>query len=640
MTSNQVVYSNTEIDYLPYPTTIVPQVPTDVYTPLDLSFAISSLTTSYQYSNVTLIDNYNVTVSSTTAFYYVDSNNCYGGAFSNQIISDYGYADNLVLVAGWSNQTGFFDVYNGGNIPITFQPEFALGLSTIVIPSYTNLRATFLPGNEPPIDNDPPIHISPITSDGLTPIYLSSLYINSTYVTQSSGGTLLEIDIAGTDINGNPITGIGTLNINANVDLYGNNIVNVNSLSAQTVITDYLQSSNNHGIIVNGDLSFQGYNINSVNQLAVDYILPNVGDYVTFPNNGISTDLISPYTNPYIGFNADIELSGYNVIGCTSISTDYITSNMNNGIDFQGTNLSNINYISTDSIGPNVNTGINFQGTNLCNINYISTDSIAPYANNGINFQGTNLSNINYLYMDGFFCSIPNTSNFEEVRFISYPDIGAGVPPFYFAYSPDSINFTPIAADWSAFKAYTYVDLNQNNISNVNIIGVDYIEANNNDVVTVLNPISVDYIKPNINGTVTINGTGIHIIGEANSNTVLIINGAIDVDYINPNSNSTVTISGEGLNVDYINPNSNSTVTINGAPYPNMQWGISIGLGIVTLSPSYSDSNTYSIQLTYTAPPGALIAPNVPLYSFNVTSNGFSISGDSFYNVCWTTIGL
>jgi len=544
MTSNQVVYSNTEIDYLPYPTTIVPQVPTDVYTPLDLSFAISSLTTSYQYSNVFLIDNYNITVSSTTAFYYADSNICYGGAFSNDIF-DYPSIDNLVIVAGWSNQTGFFDVYNGGNIiPITFQSEYPN--EGVTINPYTNSRMIFQGQFA-----DPPIDQEPITSDGLTPFYISTLYQNNTYLTQSGSNTLLEIDLTGIDVNGNPINGIGTLNINANVDLCGNNI-------------------------------------NSVTQLAVDYVLPNERDYVSFPSNGISTDFITAYTNPYIGFNNDLNMLANNIIDVTSISTDYI----------------------------------------------------APNANGGIDFQGTNLSNINYLYMDGLFCSIPDTSDFQEMRCISYPDPGAGIPPFYFAYSPDSINFTPIAADWSAFPAQQVVDLYYNSLANVAAINF----YNGSSITETLYD-GNNYLY--LNNQSIVNGNFVIANGPANPMLTFDSGKQAFIDfYENFRISSNVDMmyndisNVNNLFVSDISASNINVSTINGiVPFNQIiQSGITTAGSTVTLPTAYSGTGSYGIQLSYTGVTDT--RGYAPLASVINTLSEFTVWGNTGTSVFWTTIGV
>ena len=366
MTSNQVVYSNTEIDYLRYPTTIVPQVPTDVYTPLDLNFAISSLTTSYQYSNATTIDDYNVTVSSTTAFYYVDSNNCYGCAFSNDIV-DYPSIDNLVIVAGWSNQTGFFDVYNGGNIiPITFQSEYPN--EGVTINPYTNSRTIFQ-GQF----GDPPIYHEPITTDNLQPFYISTLYQNNTYLTQSGSNTLLEIDLTGIDVNGNPIGGQGTLQINGVVDMLGNNIENilniyVSQINVDTIATnlsgivsynntinmnynnilnvngltlDNIYANTGTDVYFNNNVNFNNYGIDNCQAIRVDYIHANLNGTPVFPD-GMQVDTISAYVTGKTTFNTDIDMNDNYIQGVNFLNVDYITTNANSQIDFQGNTLTSI----------------------------------------------------------------------------------------------------------------------------------------------------------------------------------------------------------------------------------------------------------------------------------------------------------
>lgn len=605
-TSNFVDLSNSEVDYAPIGT--IPSIPTpsnDV-TPLNLDFAISSINTYYQYSNVNLIDDYNVTLSSGNAFYFVDSNTCYGSGFSNQIISD--FADNLILVAGWSNSFGFFDVYNRGNIPITFQSEYPN--EGVTVNPFTNSRMLFQGATA-----DPPIDQQPITSNGLTPFYVSTLYENKTYFTQLVTGTTLEIDLSGTDVNNNPITGLGTFGINATLDLCGNNIQTVNQISVDNISTSTTGSTSFHN-----DIDMFDYNINNVNQLStdiiqaayssevqfhnqvdlgnnllsgvsqinVDYIVPNDIDYVSFPSNGISTDFITGYTNSYIGFNNDANLLANNIIDVNQISVDYITPNQNSQIDF----------------------------------------------------QGTNLSNINNLYMDGFFCSVPDTTDFEEVRFISYPDPDGGAPPFYFAYSSDNINYTPIAADWSAFPASQVVDANSNNISNVAILqfihGSQISETLYNGSNSIL-----------LNAQTVTNGNFV-IVNDSENPTLTFDSGKqgfidfyenfriscnVDMmsnDISNVNNLYAIDISAANINVSTIN----GVVPVNQI----IQSGITTAGSTVTLPIAYSGTLSYGIQLTYT---GLIDTTGyAPLASVINTVSEFIVWGNTGTSVFWTTIGV
>ena len=605
-TSNFVDLSNSEVDYAPIGT--IPSIPTpsnDV-TPLNLDFAISSINTYYQYSNVNLIDDYNVTLSSGNAFYFVDSNTCYGSGFSNQIISD--FADNLILVADWSNSFGFFDVYNRGNIPITFQSEYPN--EGVTVNPFTNSRMLFQGATA-----DPPIDQQPITSNGLTPFYVSTLYENKTYFTQLVTGTTLEIDLSGTDVNNNPITGLGTFGINATLDLCNNNIQTVNQISVDNISTSTTGSTS-----FQNDIDMFDYNINNVNQLStdiiqaayssevqfhnqvdlgnnllsgvsqinVDYIVPNDIDYVSFPSNGISTDFITGYTNSYIGFNNDANLLANNIIDVNQISVDYITPNQNSQIDF----------------------------------------------------QGTNLSNINNLYMDGFFCSVPDTTDFEEVRFISYPDPDGGAPPFYFAYSSDNINYTPIAADWSAFPASQVVDANSNNISNVAILqfihGSQISETLYNGSNSIL-----------LNAQTVTNGNFV-IVNDSENPTLTFDSGKqgfidfyenfriscnVDMmsnDISNVNNLYAIDISAANINVSTIN----GVVPVNQI----IQSGITTAGSTVTLPIAYSGTLSYGIQLTYT---GLIDTTGyAPLASVINTVSEFIVWGNTGTSVFWTTIGV
>jgi hypothetical protein len=630
-TSNLVDLSSSEVDYETIGT-IPSVVPSNNIIPVNLDFAISTTNTYYQYSNVNLIDNYNVTVSSKTAFYYVDSNTCYGSGFSNQIISD--YADNLVLVAGWSNQTGFFDVYNGGNIPITFQSEYPN--EGVTVNPFTNSRMIFQGATA-----DPPIDQQPITSNGLTPLYISTLYQNNTYFTQSATGTTFEIDLSSTDAEGNLATSLGTFGINANMTLNGNDLsevrhlyvdnvysattdrivfqnqIDVNSLDIQSVGTIYLDyfapfsgdsisalsdfNMNNYSLSNVATLTanvirpynqtfidFYGSQLSNVNQISVDYILPTEIDYVSFPSNGISTDFITAYINPYIGFNNDANLLANNIIDVNQISVDYITPNQNSQIDFQGTNLSNINYV----------------------------------------------------YMDGIFCSVPNTTDLVEVRFMSYPDFGAGTPPFYFAYSFDSINFTPIAADWSAFPANQTIDT-----GNYDVINIGALQFYNGSSITETLYGGNNYLY--LNNQTLVNGNFVILNGSANPTLTFDSGKQAFIDFYenfriscnvdmmsndlsNVNNLYAVDISAANINVS----------TINGQAPLNqiIQSGITTAGSTVTLPIAYSGTGSYGIQLTYTGVTDT--RGYAPLASVINTVSEFSVWGNTGTSVFWTTIGV
>ena len=237
---------------------------------------------------------------------------------------------------------------------------------------------------------DPPIDQQPITSNGLTPFYVSSLYENNTYFTQSATGTTLEIDVSSIDVEGNPTTSLGTFSINANTNLNGNDLSGVRHL-----YVDNIGSATTTAVAFQNQIDMSALDIQSVGTIHLDYF------------TGYNGDRISAL--------CDLDMNSYNILNCP-----ILTANL-----------------------------------------------IRPYNQTFIDFYSAMLSNIAYTYSQGSWYSIPDTSDYQLVRSVAWPDIGSGVPPFYIAYSSNATDFTPIAADWSAFPASQLVNLSYNSLAGV-----------------------------------------------------------------------------------------------------------------------------------------------------------------------------
>ena len=437
-------------------------VPSNTYTPLDLNYGISSINTFYKYPSVTQINPYVLPYTGGAPCYYaVDSNTCYGNAFSN--ITGTSYCESLYLVAGWSNSRGWFDVYNDSDITIYFQSEF--GNEGVNILPGTNRRVVLRHW-----DDDPPIEILPITGDGLPTLgTLTSLYTNHTYMTQGAQTTTLEIDLGGVDTNNATMSGHGTLVVNASVAVSSN-------LSVGQLHVDTISPYSNASLAVTCDVSTNYTNLLNVQSLGVDYIYPVqnavINAFGGMDMNGttlggvsqINVDAFAPYTQENISVTSDLNFTNNNSIwNVQALSVDYITT---------------------------------------ANYTTIAIASSMDMNNNSI--FGASEIHVDTLYQDLCWYSIPNTADFYMVRFASYPG-SAFSAPWYLSYavSPSDAsawNFKPVAADWCALPAYQSVDFGTQDINNVER--------------AFINHVLTDYISPNLNTAIDFQNNILSNVGQ------------------------------------------------------------------------------------------------------------------------------
>ena len=464
----------------------------------------------------------------------------------------------------------------------------------------------------------------------------------------------------------NVIKNLATSNILAG-NIITSNITTSNfttsNVRANHIYTDYLSPNSNANISVTSDLQM---NYNSLDNI-----------------NTVTTDYLAATTNPEIVVDSSLQLNYNNIENVQTVFTDYIQNAENDLI------------IANSRIDMNYNW--------LTGAELITADIITPVTTDHIDFSQTILSNINYVYTNGIWMGDPNTDQFEEVRFASYPSSSL-TPPFYVSYATAdnsaANNFTPVAADWSAFAAYQDVDMSNNNINNINglttsFINVDYINTNitgyvdfvggnvqginnlfassvsstygNFDSISAFTVYgSINVYSPMIMNGVYITGLayiqfqGGNAIAETNyggsnylilANDTIVSSNLIILDGVN---NPTLIFdSGKKGYIDFysdftfssnINMSNNSisnvynlaTTRINNVVVPIQQYGKSTVGSTITLSPSYTNSTSYAINLTYT---GSYTSNYLPLYSSNVAAGSFTIQGTAGKSVYWTTIG-
>ena len=600
--SNTIQSFSSIVQPVVYPTAL-PNIitPTQTLTPVDMKYAISSITNVYQYSTITQINDYNVTLSSPSAYYPLNSSICYNQGFSNILNSE--FADSLYLVGGWSNSQGFIDVYNQGDIPIYFLSQYP-NEGALVSPN-TNSRVTFQG-----VGYDPPIEVAPITPTGLSSFSVSSLYVNNTYFTQTPDTTILEIDRGGYDTDNNPITGLGTLVINANVALSNISVTDLN--------VDYISAYCNADVSVLCNVQMNYNSIENVNGIAVDYLINNSNTYIQFPGglidmaNGaiqnvgtIGVDFINPNANAQIDFNNNI-ITGVDQIYLNTISL-YNTDGrgailVTNNLAMNNNYISGVNGIYVDEIYPN-NTGI-------------------------VSIPGT-ISNVDIIYLDSTWYSIPDTSDFYNVRMSSYPGSSFSAP-FYLSYATtpsdaSAFNYTPVAADWSLFPATNTVDMSNQRIENATSIaftygsqitetnyGANYLSINNQTLIQCNVVIQNDYGNP----------------------TLKFDSGKIA--YIDFQSNFHISCNVSMMNNSISNVANFGVSTINNRAVPIHNWGKATANTTVTLSNFYTGSNTYAITATYT---NAITNTFIPPFSCNASTSNFYLGGTGTQQIYWVAVG-
>jgi len=617
---NTLYNSNSEIDYVVFPTTIY-TTPSNEIIPYDMKLSISSLNTYYQYNTINLIDIYNTTLLSGLSYYELDSN-CFGSAFSNEITS--AYCSGLVLVATSSNfsdaSTGFFDIYNGGDIPITFLTLFPNG--GVVINCNASNRATFNGSTY-----DPPISIDAITSNNLSFFTVSSLYINDTSITQNISSTVFQIELSGYDVNNNPITLLPQFQFNNSINLSNNNIIDVAQINALSItlsdgsnITSLSNDSNNGGIAkfftTENQFLFTTNNGNSA-VIALDY-------------SGIVETFLS---NDSIG-NFHLSNGYNNIIFEGTTHQDYISANcnigiaFNNYIDLQGNNIYDASLLGVDYLQTYNNGSITFNVPAYFNSNDLS--GAKSFA-----FLGTNP-----IYPSGF---IGNTNDIIVQNSIDMSNNSI-------------INLFTTATDYITANSNVTIsitsplDLNYRNIYNANNLTVDYLSNNSNRAIEVFSDFLIDGALSVVNIT---NGIGYVNFGNNNITDV----AQIHVDFITANYNSAIT-SLNDLNMNYSNILNANTLTtsnistihistsaiytssltvstINNTAFPLIQFGSGTNNNTITLPKHYANTN-YQILLTQR---GA--SAIIPLYSSNITTSNFYVGGSvGSYQFSWMTTGF
>jgi len=298
-----------------------------------------------------------------------------------------------------------------------------------------------------------------------------------------------------------PLTG-STITMNGSLNLNNNNVSAIRNLSADQINTDVLNSLNGAGITLQDSIF-----LNS--QTLYGGGFASILDVATLTGSTLQIDSIFPYTGAgdillHTNFNMNNNnIYGIQTLGTHQTNTDLLTSNtvgadiiLLTNFNLNNNNIYGVQALSTyqtntDELNSLNGGGITLQddvylnahnlyGGGFASIfdlntvtgNIFQTNYIYPYTGGGditmytnLNMNQNSINNINIATLNTLFMGISDTALFYELHFDSLA-IGSGSPPFYLQYSADLTNFTPVAADWSAFAAYQNVDLGGNSIGN------------------------------------------------------------------------------------------------------------------------------------------------------------------------------
>ena len=357
-----------------------------------------------------------------------------------------------------------------------------------------------------------------------------------------------------------------------------------------TLIFEGLVEIDNIRGYINPNVSFQ-------QPILVDSISPYSGDYVSFPGNGISTDFITAYSNPYIGFNNDANLLANNIIDVNQISVDYITANSNtiigitSPLDLNYRNINNVSNISLDFLSNNSNRAIEVFSDFIID----GTLSVVNITNGlgYLDFSDNNLRNIpridfNYAGNNGGIGITSNPFRTGSLLYISNADFTFANQNVYNAGSYTGTNISTINISTSVI---TSQEIYTKNLGNNNPYAVQSIIVNN------------DF------------NMGQNNISNANTLTTSNI--------------STINISTACLFTSSL-----TVSTINNSIFPLIQYGSGTNNNTITLPKHYANTN-YQILLTQRGSSAI-----IPLYSSNITTSNFYVGGSAgSYQFSWMTTG-
>ena len=342
------------------------------------------------------------------------------------------------------------------------------------------------------------------------------------------------------------------------------------------------------GIPANKNVNLYGNDILNINNLFTDVISPSHSDYVSFPSNGISTDFITAYSNPYIGFNNDANILGNNIIDVNQISVDYISGFSNPYVSFpQPIFVDFINPYTTDS---NVTFPSGIQVDNL----YSITSEIN--FNNNVFFGGHDLSGANNFSFIGTNPIYPSGSSGTDNDIIVQNSIDMS--------NNSIINLFDISTDYITANSNTIIgitsplDLNYRNINNVSNISLDFLSNNSNRAIEVFSDFTIDGTLNVVNIT---NGLGYLDFSDNNLRNI----PRIDFNYAGNNGGIGITSnpfrSGSLLyisNADFTFANQN---IYNAGSYTGTNIStINISTSVITTQEIYTknlgNNNPYAVQ--------------------------------------------
>jgi len=257
-------------------------------------------------------------------------------------------------------------------------------------------------------------------------------------------------------------TNLTALTISTNI-LFAPIISTIN-LQASNILTNNITTTaiSTNNILTNSisTLNLQATSI-STNLIFINSITANSISTTNLQANTISTNLLLAHSISTLNLRA------------TTISTQNLLATTIQGTTIQTSNISSFFYGGIEKYNYVSSTSLQSTTRGLGNIYVSSLSNWAQFpARQDINVNSNNVNNVISLK----FMNIPNSNSY-------YAKINSGNNNYkieYAAYDIDDnlqVGPRPIAQDWSYFQAETTIDMNNNNIDNIDNLGVGLING-------------------------------------------------------------------------------------------------------------------------------------------------------------------
>ena len=453
---------------------------------------------------------------------------------------------------------------------------------------------------------------------------------------------------------------------NAGIDLSFNNISNVNNIYfteaiGSEIIIDYIYPNDFVDVKISGPLNLCNNNISNVNTLYYNEISGNqvIANSLTIIDT--SDNYTTTFSNYEYGAIFDTNSSQYGFTNSGGTETAVIQ------VEYAGVGGG---FLYVDNTGAfhlsnNVANKVVVDNNLATDYIYSNSNSVVQFTNNSIDLNNNSISNINML-------------EFNDADDIDFGTIILSNGYFSYTSVLSPSIFLPIASDWWMFVANGDINVNNNSITNISEILVDYINPNNNSSVAITgNGLQVDYlttygnhyievdsdfdvlgnfssdsIEPyssngiNFNQTILSNFTQLVFTSNTDVGGLLITTNSkragslislsnADFSFANQNIYNGGDYTGTSISTISISTSAITVSNINNVAFPLIQFGIATVNTTVSLSNNYRNSN-YSVLLTYSSGASGIIS----LYGSNIDISSFYVGGSPGYECSWMTIGF